>query len=157
MEITTIETSSGYPTTIARTHSGPRVATQFGADIDTLEAHQLRSHYEDALRAIDATYGVWCKGESDRADADDGEEVWYPRELDEQPTHWLVIDGKRVASVLPVGEGSEPEELTDNSGLATRVEWIDGIAPSYSLSNGALRCNGSHAVGSWSLDAIETE
>lgn len=157
MEITTIETSSGYPTTIARTHSGPRVATQFGADIDTLEARQLRSHYEDALRAIDATYGVWCKNESDRADVDGGEEVWYPRELDEQPTHWLVINGKRVASVLPVGEKCKPEELTDNSGLATRDEWIDGSPTDYSLIDGVLHCNGMLVVGSWSLDAIESE
>lgn len=157
MKFTQIETSSGYPTSIAMQAGNPRVATQFGDDAETLESHQLRDHYDDALRAVDREFAVWCKNESDSADLEDGEEVWYPRPLDVQPTHWLMIDGRRIASVLPVGDGCEPEELTSNSGLSTREEWLAGSGPDYSLRDGDLYCNGSLAVGSWELKPIERE
>lgn len=155
--MSTIETSSGYPTTIAiHPTRGPRVCTTFGDDAETLESRQLRSHYTDCARAIDTQHNVWVDSVGSDADLEDGVEVWYPGQLDVQPTHILTIDGRRVASVLPVGDGCEPCELDANSGLSTRDEWIDGTSPSYSLVDDVLYCNGSIVVGGWSLDPIES-
>ncbi len=151
---TKIKTALDIETSIGLRDDGqPVVSTRWnGYEPTRLES---RDHGDEALAAIDNEYGLWCKG-SDRADAgDDGEEVWYPKLVDQQPTHWLKIDGKRVASVLPVGDGCEPEELIDNSALSTRLEWLEGISPSYSLRDSWLCCHGALVVGSWRIDPIE--
>lgn len=153
---TEIKTDSEVPTSIRLRDDGtPAVSTKWGGYEP--ERRSIASHYEAAMFAIDEQYSVWC-GDSDRVDSGEaGEEVWYPKVLDVQPTHILTIDGQRVASVLPVGDGCEPCELDANSGLSTRGEWLEGISPSYSLVDDVLHCNGSIVVGSWTLDPIERE
>ena len=155
---TTIETDCGYPTAICLAEGGPRVSTTYGDGADGASPASKRQHYSDACAAIDHHYSVWCDAESRRADQGegDGEEVWYPRVLDQQPTHWLTVGDARF-SVLPVGEGCEPCDLSEDCGLSTREEWLEGAGADYELRAGVLHCSGSLAVGEWRLDPITRE
>ena len=148
---TTIETHSGYTASVAIDAGRPRVSTVYGDG--EIPRHTVSIHQHECVEAIERTCGVWCNTSGSVADSEDGSEIWYPRTMDVQPTHWLTVDGSRVP-VLPITDGCEPCDLSDDCGLTTRDEWLSGTGADYSLVDGVLCCNGSPVVGEWSLNPI---